>query len=172
MWLLYCCLFWYTFFFFFLFVSGAHRHILTVNFFITSYHAPLCHHSPPLLLSSSSSSHPPPFDSQPSKSSIWKKYSKKCRITLWIAMRRPDSKVRAKWAKCDQFILAYVFFFSLKPREHIRKREREREEKKKRYMTNLCCGISANPCSVKCSHSGKHSCYHHPSTPITACYFT
>lgn len=34
------------------------------------------------------------------------------------------------------------------------------------YMTNLCCGISATPCSVKCSHSEKHSCYHHP------CYFT
>lgn len=34
------------------------------------------------------------------------------------------------------------------------KRERE-GEKKRRYMTNLCRGIGANPCSVKCSHSEK-----------------
>lgn len=96
--LLYSCLFGYIFFFFF-FVLRAHWRILTVNFFITSYPAPLCHQPPQKV-----------FDSQSSKSFVWKNKisrSPKCKIMLWIVMWL-ESKIWAKWANAMNYLSIHL----------------------------------------------------------------
>lgn len=144
LWLLYSCLFWTVLFF----LSRANRNIQTVSFFITSNPVSLCHQSP--------SPSRKVFDSQSSKSFVWEEKKVKNVISCSEKWRGGDPK----YGLNEQMWSQHTF--------RAAEKYKQEREKKKRYMTNLCCGISANPCSVKCSHSEKHSCYHHPSTPATS----
>lgn len=157
--LLYSCLFGYIFFF----VSRAHRHILTVKFFITSYPRSFV---PSTSLSSLLLTH---------KKSLWftlfkvihlknkisrspPKSKKKKKIMFWIVMWL-DSKIWAKWSNVMNYLGIH---FKL----------HEKKKKRKKIYDKFMLWHQCKPLQCEVFPLREALMLASSLTPITACYFT